>query len=470
MTVARPGKQAVLEQLVADGVRYMFGNPGTVEQGLLDELETTADIEYVLPLQEAVAVGIADGYARATASPTLVQLHSGVGLGNGIGMLSQAKRGHAPLVVVAGEAGIAYDAMDAQMACDLVAMAQPVTKYATRVVHPASVLRVLRRAIKIAMTPPRGPGFAPRPMDVLEEPTSEPVIPTTIPSRRVVPVPEDLQRAVNALAGARSPVILVGDGVTVSGAQAELARVARLLDAPVWGVDSGEVNLPASDPHYAGQLGHMFGEASAQRVAGADVVPIVGTDVFPEVFPLLTSPFRADATVLHIDLDDYEIGKNYPVDVGLVADPRPTLAALADGLAVRRERREDAAAAPERASAGQVPEPGPDAPLMDLFVAELARQAPRPPLVFDEALTASPTLTRYLPPVEPGGYFSTRGGSLGVGIPGAIGLKLAHPDREVVGFTGDGGSMYTAPALWTAARHGVAARFVICNNGRYRLL
>jgi len=240
MTVARPGKQAVLEQLIADGVRYIFGNPGTVEQGLLDELETTDGLEYVLALQEAVAVGIADGYARATASPTIVQLHSGVGLGNGIGMLYQAKRGHAPLVVVAGEAGIAYDAMDAQMACDLVAMARPVTKYATRVVHPASVLRVLRRAIKIAMTPPRGPVFVCLPMDVLDELTTEPVVPTTVPSRRVVPVPEDLRRAVDALAGARSPVILVGDGVTVSGAQAELSRVARLLDAPVWGVDSAE--------------------------------------------------------------------------------------------------------------------------------------------------------------------------------------------------------------------------------------
>src|SRR6266702_1161730 len=138
----RPGKIAMFEQFAADGITTMFGNPGTVEQGFLDVLEQLPAFEYVLALQETVAVG----YARATAGPALVQLHTGVGLGNGIGMLYQAKRGHSPLVVIAGEAGIRYDAMDSQMAADLVAMARPVTKYATRVTHPGSLLRTLRRA------------------------------------------------------------------------------------------------------------------------------------------------------------------------------------------------------------------------------------------------------------------------------------------------------------------------------------
>jgi benzoylformate decarboxylase len=127
---SRPGTQAMFEQLAADGIRWMFGNPGTVEQGFLDAVERVPEIGYMLALQETVAVAIADGYARAGQRPALVQLHSGVGLGNAIGMLYQARRGHSPLVVVAGEAGIRYDAMDAQMAADLVAMARPVTKYA----------------------------------------------------------------------------------------------------------------------------------------------------------------------------------------------------------------------------------------------------------------------------------------------------------------------------------------------------
>src|SRR4051812_11144830 len=127
----RTGKRAILEQFRADGFRYMFGNPGTVEQGFLDELTDVDGLDYVLALQEAAAVGVADGYARATGGPALLQLHSGVGLGNAVGMLYQAMRGHTPLLVVAGESGVRYDAMDAQMAVDLVAMARPVTKYAT---------------------------------------------------------------------------------------------------------------------------------------------------------------------------------------------------------------------------------------------------------------------------------------------------------------------------------------------------
>src|SRR5215211_8407495 len=176
----RTGRYAMLEQFVADGVEYMFGNPGTVEQGFLDALEDFPQLKYVFGLQETIAVGMADGYARATKKPTVVQLHSGVGLGNGIGMMYQAMRGHAPLVVIAGESGIRYDAMDAQMAADLVNMAKPVTKYATRVLDPSSVLRVLRRAIKIASTAPMGPVFVCCPADVLDAENDEPIFPTSM--------------------------------------------------------------------------------------------------------------------------------------------------------------------------------------------------------------------------------------------------------------------------------------------------
>ncbi|WP_346115135.1 thiamine pyrophosphate-binding protein, partial [Nonomuraea maheshkhaliensis] len=202
---SRPAKRAVFEQFAADGIGVMFGNPGTVEQGFLDVLEEVPGFRYVLALQEAAALGIADGYARATAGPALVQLHTGVGLGNAVGMLYQAKRGHSPLVVIAGEAGVRYEAMDGQMAVDLVAMAAPVTKYATRVTHPGSVLRVLRRAVKTAMTPPRGPVFVALPMDVLDAETDEPALPSTIPSRATVPVPEELDRAAAGLRAARRP-------------------------------------------------------------------------------------------------------------------------------------------------------------------------------------------------------------------------------------------------------------------------
>ncbi|MFD5889663.1 thiamine pyrophosphate-binding protein [Streptomyces sp. NPDC060334] len=475
---ATPGRERLIEQFKADGLHVMFGNPGTVEQGFLDAVDAAADFHYVLALQETVAAGIADGYARATGGAALLQLHSGVGLGNGIGMLYQSLRGHTPLVVVAGDAGVRYDAMDAQMACDLVAMARPVTKYATRVTDPRSVLRTVRRAVKIALTPPRGPVFVALPMDVLDELNSEPVLPTSVPLTDVAPSPASVGRAAELLAAAERPVVLIGDGVALSGAQAELVAVAELLGADVYEVDSSEVNIAASHPLRRGQTGHMFGPHSKELIGGADGVLIVGTYVFPEVFPELESPFRAGAKVVHIDLDAYEIAKNHAVDLGLAADPKEALRALAGVLRQRQTTRQRAAAAArldararERARAaldgGRSDDDGTP---MAVFLRTLAERTGGDLIVFDEALTTSPLVTRYLPAERPGDYHLTRGGSLGVGFPGAVGAKLARPDQLVVGFAGDGGSMYTYQALWTAVRHGIDAKFVVCNNRKYRLL
>src|SRR5262245_43531276 len=198
----KTGRFAILEQFLADGMRFMFGNPGTVEQGFLDALSSYPELKYILTLQETIAVLTADGYARATQKPTLVQLHSTPGIGNAVGALYQAKRGHAPLVVIGGDAGIRYQAMDAQMAGDLVAMMEPVTKWSTMVMDPSSLLRVLRRAIKIAATPPMGPVYVCLPADMLDAPVREEVRPTSIPSTRVAPDEALLEQAAGLLAAA----------------------------------------------------------------------------------------------------------------------------------------------------------------------------------------------------------------------------------------------------------------------------
>jgi benzoylformate decarboxylase len=388
-------------------------------------------------------------------------------------MLYQAKRGHSPILAIAGDAGIRYDAMDAQMAADLVAMARPVTKWATKVVHPDATLRTLRRAFKIAMTPPRGPVFVELPMDVLDAVNHELVVPTSVPSTRVRPEAELVDRAADLLGPARRPLILAGDGVAASGAQPELARVAERLGADVWGVDYSEVNMDSRHPLFRGLLGHMFGAASTEVVREADAVLVVGTYLFPEVFPDLANPFADGARIVHVDLDGYEIAKNHPVTLGLVADPKATLAALDTALG---ERMDDCAQSDARwrlhtSRRRSSSEPSPVAEsLLEQFLAALAAKLPADAMIFDEALTASPAIGTHLPARRPGNWFLTRGGSLGVGIPGAIGIKLAHPERTVVGFTGDGGSMYTIQALATAVRHKIGAKLVICNNHRYGLL
>lgn len=480
---SRTGRIALIEQLLADGIPYMFGNPGTVEEGFLDTLGQYPALNYMLALHETVAVGMADGYARGSGKVAIVQLHSGVGLGNGIGMLYQAMRGQTPLVVLSGEAGVRYEALDAQMAADLVGMARPVTKWAEVVRDPHSLLRLLRRAIKTALTPPMGPVFLALPMDILDAPNEERVVPTSLPLTRTLPEREILDRAAAMLAGASRPMLIIGDGIAGSGAQEELTRVAELLGAEVWGASSSEVNMSYNHPLFRDLFGHMFGEQSRAVVSQADALLICGTYLFPEVFPSLAEVSAPTTRVIHIDLDASAIAKNFPVDLGIVSDPKLTLAALATSLETTMDTRQKAAATArlsklatlkeqERASVRQANSGRNGAmPLhCSQFTEELARQLPGDAVLFDEALTSSPDILHSLPPTTPGYYFATRGGSLGVGVPGALGLKLANPNKTVIGFSGDGGSMYTIQALWTAAHHRIGAKFVICNNHSYKLL
>lgn len=474
---------AIIEQLLADGIRYMFGNPGTVEQGFLDALWEYPEMKYILTLQETIAVMAADGYARATGNVAIVQLHSTPGVGNGVGALYQAKRGHSPLVVIGGDSGVKYQGLDAQMAGDLVALAEPVTKWSTMVVDSASVLRVLRRAIKIASTPPRGPVYICLPQDILDMPVVEEIRPTSIPSSRVVPDDETLRAMAQMLAAAQKPMIFVGDGIAFSGAQEELTRVAEILGAEVWEADNGELNMSQAHPLYQGATGHMFGFQSKPILSKGDVNLVSGTYIVPEVFPELGDVFAPGAKVIHIDLNGYEIAKNHPVDIGVVSDPKRTLGRLADVLetvltpeqrAVAQQRVIDITNAKKTKLEAELERDRTmreDVPLhLSRFMEELVKFLPEDAIIFDEALTNSPAIPRYRPTTQPGHYFLTRGGSLGVGIPGAIGAKLANPDKTVIGFTGDGGSMYTIQALWTAARHNIDAKFVICNNRSYRIL
>jgi benzoylformate decarboxylase len=483
MAAKRTGHRALVDQLLADGATHLFGNPGTVEQGLLDAVEREPRLDYVLALHESVAVGIADAYARASRRAAFVQLHSGVGLGNAVGTLYQSLRGRTPLVVFAGEAGLAYDAMDAHMAADLVSIARPVTKWATRVVDPGSVLRVVRRAVKVATTPPQGPVFVALPQDVLDAENGEEARPSDRLDTRCAPPAEAIRAVARRLAGAARPMIIVGDGVAASGAQAALARVAELAGADVWGAQSATANMDAAHPLWCGALGRMFGEDSRARTSRADVVLVTGTYLFPEVFPARAGVFAPGAWVAHVDLVADDIAKSFPVDLGLVADPATALGALAEALVLEQSPSQRAAAAGRvEAARGRR-----GAALDALRAADEAVRA-RVPLhpaavmrelgarwrdglvVFDEALTASPDLVRHVPPRRADGYLQTYGTCLGVGLPGAVGAQLALPDRTVVGFAGDGGAAMSIPALWTAVRHRVPAKLIVLNNARYNVL
>jgi thiamine pyrophosphate-dependent acetolactate synthase large subunit-like protein len=481
--MTRTGRYAILEQFVADGVTHIFGNPGTVEQGFLDALGDFPSLHYILTLQESVAIMAADGYARAARRPAIAQIHSSPGLGNAIGAIYQAQRGHAPIVIIGGDAGIKYQAMDAQMAADLVSMAKPVTKWSTMVQHPSSLLRTLRRAYKIAATPPMGPVYVCLPQDVMDEPATESVFPTSLPITHSLPAQELVEAAAAMLAEAEHPTFYVGDGVAWSGAQPELLRLCELLGADVWGSDAGELNLPYTHPLWRGQTGHMFGPQSLPIAQSGDVNLVVGTYIFPEVFPELGDIWTPGARTIHVDLNAYEIAKNHPVDLGLVADPKLTLAAIADALEGKLSRtKRDAACArlKQAATAKQVQSEkeraadrarGDVTPLhFSRLMMELAPRLPADTVVFDEGLTSSPDLTRWLPPSTVGQFYQTRGGSLGVALASSLGVQVAHHGKTVLAVSGDGGAMYTIQALWSAARHNLPVKYIVCNNRSYRLL
>jgi len=503
---ANTGRFAFLRQLVADGITCIFGNPGSTEENLLDALRSHefADLKYYLALQEGTAVAMADAYARAMPAarmkgdarawkrPAVVQLHSYAGLANGLGMMYCARRGYTPMVVFVGEAGLAYDALDGQMAADLVTMARPFVKSdyngpcAWRVVDSGSLLRLLRRAIKAAATPPTGPVFLALPMDVLDQPNEEPLGHSLPVLSEVRPDDQTISEAAQLLGKASSPLILMGDGIAASDAQPELTEVAELLGSVAWGANCSEVNMPASHPLFGGYLGHMFGKDSRAIVFAADAVLICGTTVLPEVFPDLEGVFADSCKVIHFDLNTYEIGKNFPLTIGALADPKAALGLLARVLKTsmnqeqriraqnRRMQKEKAKAIERKGDLEKDARVRNEVPLhASRFMEELAQRLanlPRPALIFDEALTCSPELLRYLPQDECGTYFQTRAGMLGTGLPGALGLKVARPDRTVFGFSGDGGSMSTIQALSTAARHDIGAKLVVCNNRSYRIL
>ncbi|BEL07328.1 thiamine pyrophosphate-binding protein [Actinoplanes sichuanensis] len=460
----RTGRRRLLEQLRADGVRYLFGDPGAGEEWLPAEIAGFPDIDYVLGLQEAAVVCTADGYARATGRPSVVLLHGGAGLGNAVGGLGHALHRRTPMLVLTAEPGGTYD--------DLVDMARPVTKHADRVTRPENLLPLVRRALKVAATPPRGPVFLAVPTDVLDQVADEAVMPTSVPDTRVVPEPAAIQAAARLLATAHAPVVLAGDGVAASGAVGELTRFAETWGAVVHGVMASELLMPWNHPLWGGPAEH-----GTDLTTHADAVLIVGARMLPEV---ADSTLRPGGTVVQVDLDPDAMAENHPVTAGMLGDPRLTLRALtaAFGEAMTEPQRQAAAERVRRRGALRAAEldkvltddlgaglEADSAPLrMPAVAAALAGLLPDDAIVVDEALTSSPALNRWLPPTRPGHFFQNPGGTLGVGIPGAIGARIAHPERTVVGFTSDGGAMHTCQALWTAAHHGVAAKFVVCHH------
>jgi benzoylformate decarboxylase len=477
------GRYAFLEQLMTNGITHVFGNPGTTEEAFIDALQDYPQLQYILALHESVAMGIADGYARATGRPSFVQLHINPGLGNAMGMLYNAYRTQTPMVVYAGQHAQRGGSQEPILFGDLVRMAEPVTKWAAHVEDAAEIPVLLRRAFKAAMEPPRGPVFLSIPTNVMDEEAATDIVPTIYTNTRMRPDPEAVERASQILAGAQSPVIISGAGVATSGALPELVQLAEALGARVHASFSPEMPFPADHPLYAGLLNVVSEPALRGQLSGADAILAVGTPILNLLFPLSESPFPPQASVVHIDLNPWEISKNWPVQHGIMADPKMAmtdlLAALQKHLtpayreaAQRRAQAIQAMAQQQMQAMDAAAQAKWDSvPISPARMAkELASAIAPGTILFDESITTGGYVMRHLRMSEPGTHYRATGGGLGPGMPNPIGIKLARPNRPVLSIVGDGAALYTIQALWTAAHHRVPVTWVIANNASYRIL
>ncbi|PON16411.1 hypothetical protein C2W62_18630 [Candidatus Entotheonella serta] len=476
------GRQAIMEIFRAEGVDHIFGNPGTTELGFMDILQDYPDIRYIVCLHESIALGAAQMYANASGKTGVVNLHVAPGLGNALGALYNAAIGKMPLIVTAGQQDSRMVVREPVLSYDLVAMAKPLAKWSVQLQHVDEIPTIFHRAFKVAQDPPRGPVFIAIPGNIIDAEADLQLVSPTVSFRKNRPDPEGVQAAAALLAKAQQPAIICGDGVQAAQAQDELVHMAELLGANVWNtLLTGALGFPNMHPHFRGALPAEH-SAIRQTLSGTDVVLAVGVDLFDEVFYSEGPALPDGCSLVQIDNSSWEIGKNMPADVGLLADPKLALQEVAEVVvpqlddatqraAAQRRETMQTQKAQERERQKQRAERGWDSvPIAPprLF-ATLSECLPGNAVIYNEAITAETDMTRTIP-LEQNRLFGNHGGGIGQGLPGAIGVKLAHPDRPVIAMVGDGSAMYTIQSLWSAARHKIPVIYIILSNRSYCVL
>lgn len=482
------GIEAFLEVLARAGVRHVFGNPGTTELPLNDALVGDSRFQYILGLQEIPVMAMADGYAMASRSPGIVNLHICCGLGNAMGMLYNAFREGTPLIVTAGQQDRRLSFEEPILAGDMLGVARPWTKWAVEVQRVEDIPAAVRRAVQTALTPPTGPVFMALPVDVQQEPCDGlDLSPPRVPDRRVRPPLDALRRACRMLVEAANPAILSGSRVTEADAMAELVAVAEALGAPVFsesGTTHGRLAFPTDHSLNAQGL-PLWSPEIRQRLNEFDVVLAVGMDLFR--LYIYQEPARAvpeHVRLVQFDEDPWQLGKNYPVEAALIGDTKAGLAELGQLLlaeqtpqqaeAARQRGRRLAAQHAEAQDAlrAQIASQQAERPMTPLaMMGALALALPPDAALIEEAVTTTGTTIERLGALKnTTGYFGHRGWALGWGLGCALGVKLAWPDRPVLGILGEGAAMYGIQGLWSAAHHHIPVTFVIANNAQYQIL
>jgi benzoylformate decarboxylase len=478
------GRSAFLALLKDEGITHLFGNPGTTELPIMHALKDHPDLTYVMAMQESLVVAIADGYSRASGRLVACNVHVAPGLGNAMGSLFNAKFTGTPMILTAGQQEQGHGLMEPVLYGPLVQMAEPLVKWAVEVTRLEDLPRIVRRAAKIATTPPTGPVFISLPGDILNAEAGIELGRSTRVDTRVRPSDEALQALAQRILKAQNPVIITGDEVVKSDALQEAAAFAATIGAPAYQCSTpyGSHFLSES-PYFMGALSRLQDQVRGV-LAPYDLMIVLGADplrmsVFSEVDPL-----PEGLSIVQVGLVDWDLAKNYGAEIALKADVRETLRALipalkaAGGAALETRARKgiDALAsknwtAKRKTLVEQITKARDKSPIdADWLALQVVEAMPENAILVDEGLTSSRQMLALRPHRDRYSYHALASGGIGWGLPAAVGVSLANPDRPVVCYSGDGSSMYSIQSLWTAANHKLPLTFVIVNNGGYRII
>lgn len=477
------GRHVFMESLIAHGADAIFGNPGTTENPILDSLAEFPCVTYYTALHEAVAVCAAGFYAQASGKTAVASVHVAPGLGNAIGVMYGALKACSPMIVTAGQQDTRMRLRDPILRHDLVAMAAPVSKWAVEVQNADEIAPVMRRAFKIANDWPRGPVFVSLPNNVMEQETDVLAGNSGEIYRVPSPDPSAIQQISQLILASEKPAFIAGDDIAVQGGNEVFAELVGLCGASVF-VEflRARQSLDAGHTNYRGRLPYNVEKIRA-TLAGHDLIIMVGGQFVEEVWFDKGTPFPEGARIIQVESSEERLAYNFKVDVGVVGHIPQTLRAITHSVgdqaavgyfnlaATRneelRERKLNVAERYDKdlkAKAAQTPmTPG-------VALSHLASTLPADVIIVDEAITAAPALEMAFLPDAAEKYFAGRGGGIGQGIAGALGIAAAHPERLVVAVSGDGSAMYSIQALWTAAHHNLNVIFAILSNREYRVL
>ncbi|HLW48410.1 MAG TPA: thiamine pyrophosphate-binding protein [bacterium] len=461
------GARALLTMLRSAGVDRLFGNPGTTEVPLLDELASFDGITYHLVLQEGVAVGMADGYAQAAGRVGVLSLHVTGGVANALGLLYNASRAGTPLLVLSGQQDTRLALQEPFLYSDMVRWVRPLVKWAHEVAHPSDLPRALRRALREAVAPPSGPVFLAVPLDVLraQDVPVEDLGPPATP--RTGADPAAVSAAADLLRRARAPLIVAGDRVAHAGAEATLLALAEATGWPV-ALEPYPTRFVFPSPHAQARSPlPRFAAGVRAALEAHDVVLVIGLTPFEHFLYDGASPLPPGTRVIHFDLAPAFIARNHPVAVGVCGDLPGALASLRENLG--RASRGDLPGA----TIGGGPRPSGPTPFDDPYapVADVIAGVVEPhDILVEEAISARAAILGRVPRSVPGTLFGEKGGTIGWGFPAALGVGLARPGTGVFAVVGDGSFLMEVQGLWTAARDGIAIVLIVLNNRGYAIL